>query len=168
MRQKQRILAPDNSTIARPETEQHHYPERTGIPPRLERYCRRSRARRALRDPAPPARWPRWGFGGAAGAATNRTEDLDGQITEKAISRVTGKACSFCELLGRDCSGLRQERRSRLEARSPHRDVAVACRRHDCRDDGRHRSAQTVEIFLKGERIAAHMRMSGNHKHTSA
>ena len=28
-------------------------------------------------------------------------------------------------------------------------------------------TAQTVEIFLKGERIAAHMRMSGNHKHTT-
>ena len=28
-------------------------------------------------------------------------------------------------------------------------------------------TARTVEIFLKGERIAAHMRMSGNHKHTT-
>ena len=28
-------------------------------------------------------------------------------------------------------------------------------------------TARTVEIFLKGERIAAHMRMSGNHKHTA-
>ena len=28
-------------------------------------------------------------------------------------------------------------------------------------------TAQTVEIFLKGERIAAHMRMSGNHKHAT-
>ncbi len=26
---------------------------------------------------------------------------------------------------------------------------------------------RTVEVFLKGERIAAHMRMSGNHKHTT-
>ena len=26
---------------------------------------------------------------------------------------------------------------------------------------------RTVEIFLKGERIAAHQRMSGNHKHTT-
>jgi transposase len=28
-------------------------------------------------------------------------------------------------------------------------------------------TARTVEIFLKGERIAAHMRVSGNHKHTT-
>jgi transposase len=28
-------------------------------------------------------------------------------------------------------------------------------------------TARTVEIFLKGERIAAHLRMSGNHKHTT-
>jgi transposase len=28
-------------------------------------------------------------------------------------------------------------------------------------------TARTVEIFLKGERIAAHQRMSGNHKHTT-
>src|SRR3981189_1183980 len=28
-------------------------------------------------------------------------------------------------------------------------------------------SGRMVEIFLKGERIAAHMRMSGNHKHTT-
>ncbi len=28
-------------------------------------------------------------------------------------------------------------------------------------------TARTVEIFLKGERIAAHVRMSGNHKHTT-
>ena len=28
-------------------------------------------------------------------------------------------------------------------------------------------TARTVEIFLKGERIAAHMRMSGNRKHTT-
>lgn len=28
-------------------------------------------------------------------------------------------------------------------------------------------TARTIEIFLKGERIAAHMRMSGNHKHTT-
>ena len=28
-------------------------------------------------------------------------------------------------------------------------------------------TARTVEVFLKGERIAAHMRMSGNHKHTT-
>jgi transposase len=28
-------------------------------------------------------------------------------------------------------------------------------------------TARTVEIFLKGERIAVHMRMSGNHKHTT-
>jgi transposase len=28
-------------------------------------------------------------------------------------------------------------------------------------------TARTVEIFLKGERIAAHMRTSGNHKHTT-
>lgn len=28
-------------------------------------------------------------------------------------------------------------------------------------------TARTVEIFLKGERIAAHMRISGNHKHTT-
>jgi transposase len=28
-------------------------------------------------------------------------------------------------------------------------------------------TARTVEIFLKGERIAAHIRMSGNHKHTT-
>src|SRR5262245_51746774 len=28
-------------------------------------------------------------------------------------------------------------------------------------------AARTVEIFLKGERIAAHRRMSGNHKHTT-
>ena len=28
-------------------------------------------------------------------------------------------------------------------------------------------TAKTVEILLKGERIAAHMRMSGNHKHTT-
>ena len=28
-------------------------------------------------------------------------------------------------------------------------------------------TARTVEIFLKGERIAAHMRASGNHKHTT-
>src|SRR6476620_7594265 len=28
-------------------------------------------------------------------------------------------------------------------------------------------TARTVEIFLKGVRIAAHMRMSGNHKHTT-
>jgi transposase len=28
-------------------------------------------------------------------------------------------------------------------------------------------TARTVEIFLKGERIAANMRMSGNHKHTT-
>ena len=28
-------------------------------------------------------------------------------------------------------------------------------------------TARTVEIFFKGERIAAHMRMSGNHKHTT-
>jgi transposase len=28
-------------------------------------------------------------------------------------------------------------------------------------------TAKTVEIFLKGERIAAHMRASGNHKHTT-
>src|SRR5690348_17793226 len=27
--------------------------------------------------------------------------------------------------------------------------------------------ARTVEIFHKGERIAAHQRMSGNHKHTT-
>ena len=32
--------------------------------------------------------------------------------------------------------------------------------------DGR-LTARTVEIFLKGERIAAHMRMSGNHGHTT-
>ena len=28
-------------------------------------------------------------------------------------------------------------------------------------------TARTVEIFHKGERIAAHQRMSGNHKHTT-
>ena len=28
-------------------------------------------------------------------------------------------------------------------------------------------TVRTVEIFLKGERIAAHQRMSGNHKHTT-
>ncbi len=28
-------------------------------------------------------------------------------------------------------------------------------------------SVRTVEVFLKGERIAAHLRMSGNHKHTT-
>jgi transposase len=28
-------------------------------------------------------------------------------------------------------------------------------------------TARTVEIFLKGERIAVHPRMSGNHKHTT-
>jgi len=28
-------------------------------------------------------------------------------------------------------------------------------------------TARTVEVFLKGERIAAHLRMSGNHKHTT-
>jgi transposase len=28
-------------------------------------------------------------------------------------------------------------------------------------------TARTVEILLKGERVAAHMRMSGNHKHTT-
>ena len=28
-------------------------------------------------------------------------------------------------------------------------------------------TGKTVELFLKGERIAAHMRMSGNHKHTT-
>ena len=28
-------------------------------------------------------------------------------------------------------------------------------------------TARTVEIFVKGERIAAHLRMSGNHKHTT-
>src|ERR1700680_2800819 len=28
-------------------------------------------------------------------------------------------------------------------------------------------TARTVEIFLKGERIAAHMRGAGNHKHTT-
>ena len=39
-RQKQRIIARDNSTIARPENEQHHYPERTGIASRVEQYCR--------------------------------------------------------------------------------------------------------------------------------
>ena len=29
-------------------------------------------------------------------------------------------------------------------------------------------TVRTVEVFLKGERIAAHMRMSGNRKHTTA
>ena len=28
-------------------------------------------------------------------------------------------------------------------------------------------TARTVEIFLKGERIAVHVRASGNHKHTT-
>jgi transposase len=28
-------------------------------------------------------------------------------------------------------------------------------------------TSRTVEIFHKGERIAAHLRMSGNHKHTT-
>jgi transposase len=28
-------------------------------------------------------------------------------------------------------------------------------------------TARTVEVFLKGERIAVHIRMSGNHKHTT-
>ena len=28
-------------------------------------------------------------------------------------------------------------------------------------------TAHTVEVFLKGQRIAAHLRMSGNHKHTT-
>ena len=28
-------------------------------------------------------------------------------------------------------------------------------------------TARTVEVFLKGERIAAHRRSSGNHKHTT-
>jgi hypothetical protein len=38
----------DNSTIARPETEQHHYPETTCVRPVLERYCRQFRAQSAL------------------------------------------------------------------------------------------------------------------------
>src|SRR3981081_805809 len=37
----------------------------------------------------------------------------------------------------------------------------------DGRSNGHHFTARTVEILHKGERIAAHQRMSGNHKHTT-
>jgi hypothetical protein len=56
----------DNFALECPRTEQEHYPERTGICPRLERYCRLLGQRRRPRDPAPLAPWPTRGFGGAA------------------------------------------------------------------------------------------------------
>src|SRR5262249_33174185 len=56
----------DNFALECPRTEQQHYPERTGICPRLERYCRSLGPAETPRDPAPLAPWPTRGFGGAA------------------------------------------------------------------------------------------------------
>ena len=66
----------DNFALECSRTEQEHYPERTGICPRLERYCRSLGQRRR------PEILPRWlrGRRGASvvrrDAAINRTEDL--------------------------------------------------------------------------------------------
>ena len=40
----------DNFALECPRTEQEHYPERTGIGPRLERYCRSSGSKNASRS----------------------------------------------------------------------------------------------------------------------
>jgi HsdM N-terminal domain len=82
----------DHSMLSDPKTEQQRYPERTGIRPRLERYCPQSRVLRALRDPAPPAPWPRWGFGGAAQRRHQRTEDLDVKVCEEAVTSASTHA----------------------------------------------------------------------------
>jgi len=66
----------DNFALECPRTEQENYPERTGICPRLERYCR------SLGQARCPESLPRWlrGRRGASvvrrDAAINRTEDL--------------------------------------------------------------------------------------------
>src|SRR5262245_14170943 len=90
MPRKKIILASrtDNFALECPQTEQEHYPERTGICPRLERYCR------LLGQPRRPEILPRWlrGRRGASvvrpDAAINRTEDLKCQRLRRNHLRV--------------------------------------------------------------------------------
>ena len=77
------------------------------------------------------------------------------RISEEAISRVTGKACCFPNVLGREWSRLTgQERRCRVQASSPYSDASVAIRRHDFCDDGRHRLATAFGARLSCRRCA--------------
>src|ERR1700704_2779700 len=81
----------DNFALECPRTEQEHYPERTGIGPRLERYCRSLGQQKRLEI------LPRW-LRGRRGASVVRRTPLS---TERRISNVKG-----CEkiIICFDCS----------------------------------------------------------------
>jgi hypothetical protein len=75
----------DNFALECPRTEQEHYPERTGICPRLERYCR------SLGQPRRPEilpRWASWPTRGFGGAARRRYQPNGGSQMSKAAKKL--------------------------------------------------------------------------------